>query len=48
MYKLTEQQIKELAIKFFYDWYNSPGANTEQGFDAWWEKNKEKYSNVNN
>lgn len=43
IYELTEKQIKELAIRFFYDWYNSPGSNTEQGFDAWWETNKANY-----
>ncbi|MDR1981504.1 MAG: hypothetical protein LBQ39_07795 [Tannerellaceae bacterium] len=43
VYKLTEDQIKELATKFFFHWYNAPGANTMQGFDGWWEENKEKY-----
>lgn len=45
IYELTEEQIKDLATKFFYDWYNSPGSNTEQGFDAWWGTNKSNYQN---
>lgn len=45
LYVLNENQIKELATHFFYDWYNSPGSNTEQGFDAWWKLNKGKYQN---
>jgi hypothetical protein len=46
VYQLTENQIKELATRFFYDWYNSPGNNTQQGFDSWWEVNKWKYQNA--
>jgi hypothetical protein len=46
MYELTEEQIKELATKFFYDWHNPPGSNTEPGFDAWWEINKSSYQNT--
>jgi hypothetical protein len=43
VYELTAQQIKEIATQFFFDWYNAPGTDTLQGFDAWWEVNNDKY-----
>lgn len=36
-------EVKDIATSFFYDWYNSPGSNTGQGFDDWWEKNKARF-----
>ena len=33
-----KEQRKEIAVKFFYHWWNTPGNNTEQGFDDWYEK----------
>lgn len=48
IYLLKESEIKELATKFFYDWYNSSGTNTEQGFDEWWNKNKLHFKLSNN
>lgn len=32
--------VRTQAIRFFYHWYNAPGANTEQGFDKWIKTNK--------
>lgn len=37
---LPDDQIKEIAVNFYYDWHNSPGTNTQDGFDDWWEKNR--------
>lgn len=48
IFRLTEEQIKELAVTFFFDWYNSPGTNSYQGFDEWWAKNKDKYLTIKN
>lgn len=33
----TERQraIKAIAVSFFQWWWNSPGTNTEDGFDEW-------------
>lgn len=36
----SEAELREKALKFFYHWYNAPGANTEQGFDEWIKTNK--------
>lgn len=30
-----ERLCRELATDFFYWWYNQPGTNTVQGFEAW-------------
>lgn len=43
--KMSDKTIKELSTTFFRHWWNAPGNNTEQGFDAWWKKNKTKYKN---
>ena len=37
---ISEEKIKKISCAFFRSWYNSPGNNTEQGFDEWWEKEK--------
>ena len=29
------EQIKNIAVKFFYYWWNTLGENTEEGFDEW-------------
>lgn len=29
---------KRIAVGFFQYWWNSPGTNTNQGFDTYWEK----------
>lgn len=39
----SQVDIKAIATKFFYDWYNSPGTNTQQGFDEWWAKNAKEF-----
>lgn len=36
------EEVKKLATDFFYHWYNSPGNNTEEGFDKWFEQFKKK------
>jgi len=38
------QSIKTICVSFFHDWYNSPGSNTGQGFDDWWERNSAHYN----
>ena len=38
----NEEEVRDIALKFFYHWYNSPGSNTEQGFDEWFKDNKKK------
>lgn len=38
-----ESRIKDVATEFFYHWYNAPGNNTQQGFDDWWEINKQRF-----
>lgn len=37
----NESDVKKIAINFFYHWYNTPGTNTEEGFDDWFEQFKE-------
>lgn len=32
-----KELFKTIATKFFYHWYNSPGNNTGEGFDKWWD-----------
>jgi len=32
------ETAKELCTKFFYHWYNRPGANTVEGFNEWWNE----------
>lgn len=39
----AEAFLKEVAIKFFYWWYNTKGSNTEQGFDDWIQEDGKKY-----
>lgn len=34
---MNKLAIKRIAVEFFYWWYNSPGTNTEQGFEEWAE-----------
>jgi hypothetical protein len=34
----SKDLFKHMSVRFFYDWYNAKGNNTEQGFDDWWEK----------
>lgn len=41
--KLTDENAKLLATKFFYQWYNEQGTNTEQGFDEWWKTNRKDF-----
>ncbi len=36
----TEEDIKDISIRFFYHWWNAKGNNTEQGFEEWFEKFK--------
>jgi len=36
----TEAEVKQIAIKFFYYWWNAKGNNTESGFDEWFGKQK--------
>jgi hypothetical protein len=38
-----DELIKEIACTFFRHWWNSPGNNTEQGFDSWWKEYKNDY-----
>lgn len=35
---IDKETAREIATKFFYWWYNQPGANTQQGFDKWWNE----------
>lgn len=34
---MNKDFLKEFATAFFYKWYNSPGTNTQQGFDSWYD-----------
>jgi len=43
----TEQEVREISLKFFYHWYNAPGNNTEQGFTEWFKKYKDE-GRINN
>ena len=36
--RVDKEAARKIATEFFYWWYNQLGANTQQGFDAWWEK----------
>lgn len=38
----TEEEVKSIATKFFYHWYNVGGTNTEEGFDKWFNTIKKK------
>ena len=45
-YQATEDidnLIKDVAVDFFYKWYNASGNNTTQGFNDYWEKNKSRF-----
>lgn len=33
-----KEQLKAACTDFFYWWYNQPGSNTHQGFDAWFDE----------
>ena len=41
--KTRDALIKDVAITFYYSWHNSPGTNTDAGFDDWWELNKVRF-----
>jgi hypothetical protein len=34
--------IKQVAIDFFFHWYNASGTNTDTGFDEWYDNRKSK------
>ena len=36
--RVDKEAARKIATEFFYWRYNQPGANNQQGFDAWWEK----------
>ena len=38
----SEEELRDVAIKFFFHWWNSPGNNTEQGFYEWFNEYKKK------
>lgn len=40
---MNNDQAKEIATGFFRWWHNAPGTNTDQGFDAWWAANKDRF-----
>lgn len=42
---MNEDLIKDIATEFYHSWHNSPGTNTSQGFDAWWNINKRRFVN---
>lgn len=42
----SEADAKQIALDFFFHWYNAKGNNTVQGFDDWWKANAEKYKAV--
>jgi len=44
-YLSPTEKLKKISCAFFRSWYNSPGNNTEQGFDEWWEENKGQFGN---
>lgn len=37
MVSVPRDKLKDFTTKFFYDWYNSPGTNTQDGYDTWFE-----------
>jgi hypothetical protein len=37
-----EQRIRNTAIEFFFYWWNRDGTNTYDGFDEFWEANKDR------
>ena len=43
---IKEKLLKKLCTGFFYYWWNEKGNSTEQGFDDWWEVNKEDYKEL--
>lgn len=38
----TKEDVRFIALKFFYYWWNEPGNNTEQGFDDWFKNFKKE------
>jgi len=38
----SEEEVKEIAIKFFHHWYNVKGNTPEEAFDKWFEQFKKK------
>src|SRR5665647_1765240 len=39
----TEEEVRSIAIDFFFHWYNTTsGTNTQEGFDKWFKTNKKK------
>ena len=43
--KLAERDefARAVATEFYYHWHNSPGTNTQQGFQDWWELNRVRF-----
>lgn len=41
--KLMESLFKDVATEFYRDWHNSPGTNTDQGFEDWWKRNSTRF-----
>ncbi len=41
--KELDALIKEIATEFYYSWHNSTGTNPADGFDSWWELNKQRF-----
>jgi hypothetical protein len=34
-YVLAYEELRKVCCDFFRSWWNTPGSNTDQGFDAW-------------
>lgn len=40
---MSDELAKDIATEFYYYWHNQQGTNTADGFDDWWEINKERF-----
>ena len=43
MKETREETYKKIAVDFFRYWWNTSGANTDEGFDKWWSFHKYEY-----
>ena len=42
--KVSAEQLRQVAVEFYYHWHNMQGTNTAKGFDDWWKVNADKFA----
>ena len=43
---MKDEIIKKVAVDFFRYWWNTSGANTDEGFDKWWSFHQYEYKEL--